>query len=254
MSEDGARMTIAEHLDELRRRLMYSLAAVLAAAVVAFWRLEEVAAFMRQPLDRAIEKTASAGQVQLVQTQVFSGFVAGMKVAFFAGAVVASPVVLMQMWGFISAGLYRHERRAVKFYALPGFVLFLAGAALAYGFVMPYAFQFLLSFGHEQMRLDSSLLDVSRYISLMAFAMFMFGVLFQLPVVMVFLMRIGVVEPATFARYRRHAIVAAFAIAMVLTPPDVVTQIALAVCMAVLYEAAIWLGRTIARPREEPPA
>ena len=93
------------------------------------------------------------------------------------------------------------------------------------------------------------MLDISPLISVVAFAMFMFGLLFQLPVVMVFLMRIGVVEPDTFARYRRHAIVVAFALAMVLTPPDPMTQIALAVSMAILYEAAIWFGRVIAKPR-----
>jgi sec-independent protein translocase protein TatC len=248
---DGVRMTISEHLDELRKRLLVSVVATVACALIAFWRIRDVVAFIRRPVDLAIEEFA-ANSIQVVQTTVFGGFLAAMKVAFFAGAIIASPIVLMQMWGFIAAGLYRHERRAVKFYAIPGFLLFLSGAALAYFFVMPYACRFLIDFSIEQMGLDS-LLDINPLISLMAFAMFIFGVLFQLPVVMVFLMRIGVAEPATFARYRRHAIVASFALAMVLTPPDVITQIALAVSMAVLYEAAIWLGRTVARPRSKEP-
>ncbi|MHC4410860.1 MAG: twin-arginine translocase subunit TatC [Planctomycetota bacterium] len=249
IERDGNRMTISEHLDELRKRLLVCVVTVVACAIVAFWRIEDVVDFMRRPLDLAILQFED-GTVRLVQTKVFGGFLAAMKVAFFAGAVVAAPVVLMQMWGFISAGLYRHERRAVKYYALPGFGLFLSGAALAYFYVMPYAFDFLLGFSHEQLGVES-MLDVSPYISLMAFAMLMFGLLFQLPVVMVFLMRIGVVEPSTFARYRRHAVVGAFALAMVLTPPDVVTQVALAASMAILYEAAIWFGRFIARPRSE---
>lgn len=248
----GQRMTIAEHLEELRKRLLVSIVAVLGASILAFWRISEVVTFMRRPLDLAVEKLPE-NSVTLVQTQVFGGFVAAMKVAFFTGIVLASPVVLHQMWGFISAGLYRHERRAVKFYAFPGFLLFLAGAALSYLYVMPYAIDFLLGFSQEQMRIGS-MLDVSPFISLVAFAMFMFGLLFQLPVVMVFLMRVGVVEPATFARFRRHAIVASFAVAMVLTPPDIFTQLALALSMSVLYEAAIWVGRVLARPREEEPA
>jgi len=250
MTEPGGhRMTIGEHLDELRKRLLVSIVAVLGASILAFWRVAEVVAFMRRPLDLALADLPP-GSVTLIQTQVFGGFVAAVKVAFFTGAVLASPVVLMQMWAFISAGLYRHERRAVKFYAIPGFLLFLAGAALSYFYVMPYAISFLLEFSAEQMGIGS-MLDVSPYISLVAFAMFMFGLVFQLPVVMVFLMRIGVVEPATFARYRRHAIVASFAVAMVLTPPDVGTQLALAICMSVLYEAAILVGRMIAGPRSE---
>jgi sec-independent protein translocase protein TatC len=240
-------MTIGEHLDELRKRLLVSIVAVLGASILAFWRISDVVAFMRRPLDLALEDLPE-GSVTLIQTQIFGGFVAAMKVAFFTGAVLASPVVLTQMWAFIGAGLYRHERRAVKFYAIPGFLLFLAGASLSYFYVMPYAIDFLLGFSQQQMGIGS-MLDVSPYISLVAFAMFMFGLLFQLPVVMVFLMRVGVVEPSTFAHYRRHAIVSSFALAMVLTPPDIFTQLALAISMSVLYEAAIWLGRVIAQPR-----
>ncbi|MHC4952516.1 MAG: twin-arginine translocase subunit TatC [Planctomycetota bacterium] len=251
-SGGGKRMTIQDHLEELRKRILFSTFAVLAAAVVAFWRIEEVTDFIRRPLDTILDRFPE-GSVEMVQFQAYSGFVGAMKVAIFVGAVVASPVVLHQMWAFISAGLYRHERRAVKFYALPGFALFLSGAALAYFFVMPYALDFLISFGLEQVRVKSTL-DYSRFVSLIAFSMLMFGLLFQLPVVMVFLMRIGAVEPATFAKYRRHAIVGSFALAMVVTPPDIVTQIALATSMAILYEAAILVGRTVARPREVPPA
>ena len=242
-----SRMTISEHFEELRKRLGRVLIAVIAASIVAFWKIDLVMDFMRQPLADVIA-TMPEARIDLVQTQVHGYFVSAMKLAFFTGIVVASPVVLGQMWAFIAAGLYRHERRAVKFYAIPGFLLFLSGAALAYFFVMPYAFDFLLEFAHGSGEL-ASVLDVNGYLSLMAFAMFTFGLLFQLPVVMVFLMRIGVVEPDFFAKYRRHAIVISFAAAMVLTPPDVVTQVALAGCMSLLYESAIWIGRMLARPR-----
>jgi len=251
-SEGGKRMTIRDHLEELRKRILFSTFAVLGAAVLSFWRIEEVTDFIRRPLDSIVDRFPE-GSVTMVQFQAYSGFVGAMKVAIFVGAVIASPVVLHQMWAFISAGLYRHERRAVKYYALPGFALFLAGASLAYFFVMPFALDFLISFGLEQVRVES-VLDYSRYVSLIAFSMLVFGLLFQLPVVMVFLMRIGAVQPETFAHYRRHAVVGSFALAMVLTPPDVVTQCALAVSMSVLYEIAILVGRTIARPREVPPA
>jgi len=248
---DGKRMTIGEHLDELRKRLLVCTFAVLACGIVAFWRIAEVFAFVRRPLDSVIDQF-EPGTVQLVEFQAYGGFVAGMKLAFFGGAVVASPVILHQMWAFVSAGLYRHERRAVKYYAIPGFLLFLGGAYLAYAFVMPYAIEFLMGFSHGQLGLNSTL-DVNKYVSMIAFAMLVFGLLFQLPVIMVFLMRIGAVEPATFAKYRRHAVVGSFALAMVLTPPDVISQIALAGCMSLLYEAAILVGRGLARPRQAPP-
>jgi len=253
MADSGAgRMTISEHLDELRKRVLVSTFAVLAGALVAFWRIDVVLAFIRRPLDSILDGFPP-GSVKLVEFQAYGGFVAAMKLAVFTGAIAASPIILHQMWAFVGAGLYRHERRAVKFYALPGFALFLSGAALAYWFVMPYALDFLIGFSHGQMGLDESVLDVSRYVSLIAFAMLVFGLLFQLPVVMVFLMRIGAVEPATFSSYRRHAIVASFALAMVLTPPDPFTQIVLALTMSVLYEIAILIGRTMARTREVPP-
>ena len=244
-------MTIGEHLDELRKRLLVCTFAVLACGIIAFWRIADVFAFVRRPLDSVLDQF-EPGSIQLVEFQAYGGFVAGMKLAFFAGAVVASPIILHQMWAFVSAGLYKHERRAVKFYAVPGFLLFLGGAFLAYRFVMPYAIEFLIGFAHGEMGLQS-MLDVNRYVSMIAFAMLVFGLLFQLPVVMVFLMRIGAVEPDTFARYRRHAVVGSFALAMVLTPPDVISQVALAFCMSLLYEAAILVGRSMARPRQVPP-
>jgi sec-independent protein translocase protein TatC len=247
-AKGGKRMTISEHLEELRSRLVRSLLAIGVGFVVAFWRIEDVVRFLRAPLDAVIARFE--GDVMLIQGKVYGGFLGSMKVALFAGAVLAAPVVLYQLWAFVGAGLYRHERRAVKFYATPGFVLFFLGAYLAYAYVMPFALEFLISWSREKLGLQS-LLEFSDYVSLIAFAMFVFGLIFQLPVVMVFLMRVGVVEPAFFRKYRRHAILANFILAMVLTPPDVVSQIALALCMTLLYEGAIVVGSLLARGRTQ---
>ena len=241
-------MTIGQHLEELRRRLIISMVSVLVGFALAFWRMNDVIWFLRRPLDALPEKFAD--KVTLTQIQIHGGFVGSLKIAFFAGAIVAAPVLLHQMWAFIGAGLYRQERRAVKFYAIPGFLLFLGGAALAYFYVIPYAFEFLVSFAHENVGLEESILNFVDYASTVSWIMFAFGIVFQLPVVMVFLMRIGIVEPATFKRYRRHAIVANFALAMILTPPDIISQIAMAGCLAFLYECAILIGGRIAKPRE----
>lgn len=240
------RMTISQHLEELRTRLMRSLLAIAVFFGIAFWQIDWVVAFMRAPLDR-LDPTVLES-VSTVQAKVYGGFFGAMKLAFFSGCVGASPFLLYQLWMFVAAGLYDHERRVVKYYAIPGFLLFLAGTWVAYAFVMPYAFRFLIGFAHEQLGIVS-LLEFGEYISLVAFSMFVFGLLFQLPIVMVFLMRIGVIEPKTFRRFRRHAVLSAFTIAMVLTPPDPISQVALAICMWVLYESAILVGSMLARKR-----
>jgi sec-independent protein translocase protein TatC len=239
-------MTITEHIEELRTRLVRSLLAVGAGFLLAMWRVEDVVAFMRRPLDAVMEQYAD---VSLIQTKAYLAFTGSLKVAFFTGLVLASPMILYQIWAFVGAGLYQHERRTIKWYAIPGFLLFLGGVAIAYLFVLPWALDFLV--GWSDGLGVASMFEFSAYISLVAFGMFIFGMVFQLPVVMVFLMRVGVVEPATFRQYRRHAIVANFTLAMILTPPDVVSQIVLAGCMTILYETAILLGSTIAKPRSE---
>jgi sec-independent protein translocase protein TatC len=245
------RMTISEHLEELRTRLIRSLLAIAVVFGFAFWQIDWVVTFMKAPLEALDPEFLKS--VETVQSKVYGGFFGAMKLAFFAGCVGAAPVLLFQIWMFVAAGLYSHERRMVKYYAIPGFLLFLGGAFVAYAFVMPYAFRFLIGFAHDQLEIKS-LLEFGEYNSLVAFSMFVFGLLFQLPIVMVFLMRIGLVEPPTFRRFRKHAILASFTLAMVLTPPDPISQVALALCMVMLYEIAIVIGSTIARKRDEPEA
>lgn len=243
-------MTIGEHLDELRRRLVRCLLAVGVMGGLAFWKMDWMVEFLRHPLLPVLEQYP--GRVEMIQDTVYSGFAGAMKLAFLAGCVLASPVILWQMWAFVGAGLYGHERRVVKFYAIPGFLLFLAGAYLAYGFVLPLAFDFLVGYAVDELDIGS-LLRWSEHVGLVALLMFVFGLMFQLPVVMVFLMRLGVVEPDTFRRGRRMAIVGAFFLGMILTPPDVVSQCALAGCLWVLYEGAILVGSRVAAPRTVPP-
>ena len=243
-AEDSSRMTIGEHLEELRSRLVRSLLAVALGFGIAFWQIKHVVLFMMQPLDKAL---LAHPKTEIITTKVYAGFTGSFKIAFFAGLLFASPVILHQLWSFIGAGLYERERRTIKWYAVPGFLLFILGVALAYYFVLPFALDFLIGWS-EKLEVRS-MLDFSAFLSLIAFGMFMFGALFQLPVVMVFMMRVGIVEPKTFRRFRRHAIVGNFVLAMLFTPPDVVSQIALAVCMIILYEGAILVGTTIAKPR-----
>ncbi|MCZ6572649.1 MAG: twin-arginine translocase subunit TatC [Planctomycetota bacterium] len=247
MSEpETKRMTLSEHLEELRARVLKALLAVVVAFVVCFVWIDVIVQFLRAPLEPVMVEYGG----KLIQIKPFSAFVAAMKVALFAGLVVSSPVIVYQIWAFVGAGLYRGERRTVKHYVLPGVFLFLAGAAMAYYFVLPFALRFLISFAADNMGAES-MLDINSYLSLVAFGMFVFGLMFQLPLIMVFLMRIGVVEPDQFRRSRRFAVVGAFFFAMILTPPDVISQLALAGCLLVLYEGAILVGTRLAQPRRE---
>jgi len=245
--EGGKRMTLGEHLEELRTRVVRMLLGVAAGFALAFWRIGDVMTFIRRPVDR-IAASHGGDWVVLTQQRAYDAFVGSMKAAFFTGCVLAAPVIVHQIWAFVGAGLYRHERRSVKYYAMPGFVLFLAGAALAYYYVMPFALEFLVWWAKEKTE-AKSWLNLNDYVSLIAFSMFVFGLVFQIPLIMVFLMRLGVVEPATFRRYRRHAIVAIFVLGAILTPPDVLSQVVLASCLLGLYEGAILVGARVRRPR-----
>ena len=238
-------MTLSEHLDELRTRLLRCVLATGVAAAVAFWRARDVVSFLQVPLEMARRKYPGT---RLVQTHVAEGFMATMMVSLFAGLALAGPYILHQIWGFVAAGLYREERRSVKYYVLPGFVLFFSGAALAYFYVMPWAIDFLIGYAADTTGLES-FIALGPYLSLVAWMMFVFGVVFQLPLVMIFLMRFGVVEPAFFRRYRRHAILIAFVIGALLTPPDVISQCMLSGTLLALYEGAILVGARVARRR-----
>ncbi len=239
-------MTLAEHLDELRTRVLRCVIAAFAAAILAFWRAKDVIAFLAVPLETAKRNHPAT---RFVQTTVGEGFTATMMVSLFAGLALAGPFILHQIWGFVAAGLYLRERRSVKYYAVPGFALFLCGAAMAYFYVMPWALEFLIGFAADTMGLES-LLNVGPYLSLVAWMMLVFGLVFQLPLIMVFLMRLGVVEPLFFRRHRRWAILLAFVIGAVLTPPDVISQCVLSVTLIGLYEGAILVGVRVARKRE----
>jgi sec-independent protein translocase protein TatC len=253
MEDGGPRMTLYAHLEELRRRLVRSLFAVGAAFGICFYFHERVFRFLRKPLQRIIDGWPERKRelVEIIQTEPGQAFTTTMKVAFFAGVVVAAPILLHQAWAFVAAGLYAHERRAVKYYALPGFLLFLGGVALAYYLVIPWGLDFLLSWGLEGGMVGKTLITIDSYISLVAWSMFLFGLAFQIPVVMVFLMRLGVVAPATFRRWRKAVIVANFVLGMILTPPDVISQLVMAGTLTLLYEAAIAIGGFVATERRK---
>lgn len=230
---DDSKMPLLDHLIELRNRLLWSFAALAVAFAVCFYFARPIFAILVQPL-------LVAGQGKLIYTNIFEAFFTEVKVALFAATMVAFPVFATQLWRFVAPGLYKNERRAFMPFLLMTPVLFTMGACLAYFFAMPVALNFLLSFQGDVGGVNQEALPgVGNYLSFVTTFIFGFGVSFLLPVLLMLLERAGIVTRQQLKDGRRYAIVGAFIIAAVLTPPDVVSQLLLAIPLCLLYEFAI---------------
>ncbi len=230
---DASRAPLLDHLIELRRRLLYCIAAIVVAFGVSYFFAEDIFAFLVQPL-------LSAGQKTVIYTQIFEAFFVKVKVAFFAAMMISFPVIANQLWQFVAPGLYRKEKRALLPFILATPVLFVGGAALAYYMAIPMALHFLLSFqGNVGGVQQEALPAIGNYLSFVMQFLFAFGLAFLLPVLLMLLERAGIVTRQQLIAARRYAIVGATAIAAVLTPPDLMSQVLLAVPLIILYELAI---------------
>lgn len=249
---DDSKAPLIDHLIELRRRLLWSIAALGAAFVGCLYVARPIFAFLVQPLLRA-------GQGKIIYTDIFEAFFAEIKVAFFAALMIAFPVMATQIWRFIAPGLYSQEKKAFLPFLLMTPVLFTAGSAMAYYVAMPIALTYLLGYsGNIGGIQQEALPGVGNYLSFVMKFMFGFGVAFLLPVVLMLLERAGIVTRDQLKKGRRYAIVAIVAVAAVLTPPDIMSQILLAVPLYLLYEfaiIAIWItqrrrARDVTAPAE----
>ncbi len=230
---DQSKMPLLDHLIELRARLLWCVAVFAIAFGVCFYFAKPIFAFLVQPL-------LAAGQGKIIFTDIFEAFFVEVKVAFFAAIMVGFPVFATQMYKFVAPGLYKHEKRAFLPFILMSFPLFAGGAALAYYFAMPVALKFLLGFAGDVGGVQQEALPgVGNYLNFVTKFLFGFGVSFLLPVVLMLLERAGIVTRKQLQSGRRYAIVGAFAIAAVLTPPDIISQVMLAVPLCLLYEFAI---------------
>lgn len=230
---DETRMPLLDHLIELRRRLLWSVGALAIAFFGCLYFARDIFGFLVQPL-------LKAGQGKIIYTDIFEAFFVEIKVAFFAATMVAFPVIAAQIWRFVAPGLYANEKRAFLPFLLMTPVLFLSGAALAYFVAMPVALKFLLGYsGNIGGISQEALPGVGNYLSFVTKFLFGFGVGFLLPVLLMLLERAGIVTRTQLRDGRRYAIVGAFAVAAVLTPPDIVSQLLLAVPLCLLYELAL---------------
>jgi len=243
---DGTEAPLLDHLIELRRRLMYSVATLVVTFLIAFYFAKPIFGFLVHPL-------AAAGQDRLIFTQIFEAFMVQIKVAFFAATMVSFPVVANQMWQFVAPGLYRKEKKALLPFLLATPVLFTMGAAMAYFFAIPVALNFLLGLegdlggGVKQEAMPA----VGNYLSFVMQFLFAFGISFLLPVLLMLLERAGVVTYDQLKSAWRYAVVAAFAIAAVLTPPDIGSQLLLAVPLCGLYLVSLVAIKITHRRRDK---
>jgi sec-independent protein translocase protein TatC len=230
---EESRAPLLDHLIELRRRLLYCIVAVAAAFAVSFYFADDIFGILVKPL-------LDAGQGTVIYTEVFEAFFVEVKVAFFAAMMLAFPVIANQLWQFVAPGLYRKEKRALLPFILATPVLFGMGAAMAYYVAIPLALNFLLGFeGMVGGMKREALPAVGSYLSFTMQFLFGFGLSFLLPVLLMLLERAGIVTRKQLIGARRYAIVGAFAIAAVLTPPDIGSQLLLAITLVILYEAAL---------------
>ena len=255
MSRDDVeefRMPLTEHLVELRRRLLYCLAAITVLFFVCYYFAPQIYAFLAQPLADALAEKGSADR-RMIYTGLHEAFFTYVKVAFFAAMFLAFPLTAIQVWRFVAPGLYKNERHAFLPFLIATPVLFFIGGAVAYYIVFPMAWHFFLGFevAQDGMGLPIQLeAKVDQYLGLVMQLIFAFGICFEMPVVMTLLGRAGIISSRAMREKRRYAIVIAFIIAAVLTPPDVLSQISLAIPTILLYEISILCVQWMEKDRE----
>lgn len=242
---DHSRTPLADHLAELRKRLLWSFAVMLAGMALCFVFVEDIYGFLVRPLAHAM---GPEGTNRLIYTGLTEAFFTYMKVSFFAGVFLTFPLLAIQLWRFAAPGLYKKEKNAFLPFLVATPVLFFLGGACVYYIVMPLAWQFFLGFQSTAaetvlpIQLEAR---VGEYLDLVMVLIFAFGLCFQLPVLLALLGKAGIVSAEGLARKRKYAIVITFIVAAFLTPPDVISQTLLAIPIMALYELSILVVRRI---------
>jgi len=224
------KMSLIGHLEELRRRLIICIVSILVCSIFSYVYAEKILAILKRPFPHS-----------LVFISPQEPFIITLKIALFGGIILALPMIIYQAWQFVSLALKQKEKRYLLFYGPFSLLLFLSGASFAYFVAIPVGLRFLLGFGGSSLE---PMITISKYLSFITVMILTFGIVFELPLVSLFLVRIGIISPQFLAKNRKVAIIAIFVLAAILTPSiDAFTQILMAVPLVILYEVSIWLAK-----------
>jgi len=252
MSKEQNNGGFVSHLVELRQRLINSIIFLTVLFVICYFFSENIYGFLVDPYAQAV-KDDSINR-RLIFTALQETFLSYLKVSFFAAFFITSPFMLIQIWKFIAPGLYKNERSAIAPYLIATPILFLLGGMLVYYLVMPLAIKFFLSFESSGVITNLPIqleAKVNEYLSLVMKLIFAFGLSFQLPVVLSLLARVGAIDSKFLKDRRKYVVVMIFAAAAILTPPDPITQIGLAIPLLILYELSIFSVKIIEKKSKE---
>tara|TARA_B100000282_G_scaffold262718_1_gene212357 strand:- start:599 stop:1375 length:777 start_codon:yes stop_codon:yes gene_type:complete len=244
---DESSKSLSSHLVELRQRLLWAFGAMAVGTLLCFVFVEQIYSFLVQPLASAMGEGDSQ---RLIYTGLTEAFFTYFKVAFFAGIFITFPLLLLQIWGFVAPGLYKSEKKAFLPFLIATPVLFFLGGTVVYYVVLPMAWPFFLSFqtsGAETALPIQLEARVSEYLDLIMTLIFAFGLCFQMPVLLTLMGKAGLITAKGLASMRKYAIIAVFVLAAFLTPPDVISQVLLAVPLLALYELSILLIKYVTK-------
>ena len=239
-SAAGPELTLTEHLEELRKRLIYVVLIIGAGFGACYLFSEQIFEVIRGPIQPYLK------QGGLVYTGVMDKFMAHLKVSVMAGIVLTTPLWLYQVWAFVAPGLYKKEKRYIFGFLAAGSILFLAGVLFLYFLVYPIAFEFLFQFGGNQ---DVAMITIDEYLSFFLIMSLAFGLSFELPLALILMVIAGLIDQAFLRKNRRYAIVLIAVIAAVVTPPDALSMSMMLVPMVLLYEVSVFLSGWFEKPK-----
>lgn len=238
-AEELKEQTLVDHLRELRKRLLYSILGIIVCAGACWFFKELLFDVIRKP----IEPFLSTEQKGLIYTGLMENFIAYVKISLLGGVVLSCPFWLYQLWCFLSPALYKNEKRYGVGFILSGTTLFLGGVSFVYFMVYPLAFDFLLSFGQGQ---DTALITINEYLSFFLTTTFLFGLAFEIPLVLTLLGMLGIVSADFLAENRRYAYLLLSFTSALMTPPDPLSMLMMAFPMVFLYEISILMIKILA--------
>ncbi|MGB9730824.1 MULTISPECIES: twin-arginine translocase subunit TatC [Calditerrivibrio] len=241
MKPVDAEQPLMTHLEELRKRLIRIMIALTIVFSICYWKSVYLFQFIKKPLILFMPPNSSLSMLKLTE-----GFLTELKLSFMAAVFFAMPYILYELWKFIAPGLYTHERKYVSGFVISASFLFFFGSFFCYQFVLPIAFKFFLTYATDGITANLSL---TWYLSFVVKLMLGFGVVFELPVIVFFLAKIGLVTEDMLKKYRGYSIVGIFIIAAILTPPDVVSQVLMAIPLLILYEISIFVAKIFGKKK-----